>query len=188
MGTTNIFQKSCPSCAAQVPTEAATCGCGYSFAHAGEAGQDEELIEAYLAARLDQAVDTLEAARIELKGDPKNPEKLSRLMRALHELQSQRAEIETLSARAAEARKAATPVQSVEPTEAFRAAQAAKAAKFAQKFSGTETKQCPKCRTALPAASALCFCGFVFARNAIFRIPGDAHRPETTAAGAPPKR
>lgn len=186
MGTTNIFQKSCPSCATQVPTEAATCGCGYSFE--GEADQDEGLIEAYLVARLAQAVDALEAARIELKGDPKNPEKLSRLMRALHELQSQRAELETLSARAAEARKAAAPVHSAEPTEAFRAAQAAKAAKFAQKFSGTETKQCPKCRTALPAASALCFCGFVFARNAIFRIPGATHRPETTAAGAPPKR
>lgn len=186
MGTTNIFQKSCPSCAVQVPTETATCGCGYSFE--GEADQDEGLIEAYLAARLAQAVDTLEAARIELKGDPKNPEKLSRLMRALHELQSQRAELETLSARAAEARKAAAPVHSAEPTEAFRAAQAAKAAKIAQKFSGTETKQCPKCRTALPAASALCFCGFVFARSAIFRIPGDTRRPETTAAGASPKR
>lgn len=188
MGTTNIFQKSCPSCAAQVPTETATCGCGYSFVHEGEAGQDEGLIEAYLAARLAQAVDALEATRIELTADPKNPEKLSRLMRALHELQSQRAELETLNARAAEARKAATPVQSAEPTEAFRAAQAARAAKIAQKFSGTETKQCPKCRTALPAASVLCFCGFVFARNAIFRIPGDTRRPETTAAGAPPKR
>lgn len=165
MSNRNIFRKTCPSCATQVPTELEQCACGYSFlatdaAGADPAGQHEaELYRAYLGARLEQAAGALEAERKVLEADPKNFDKAYRVMRALHEVQALRAEFDAYAVPTAET----TPSHA--PGTAFRAAQASKAERIMQQFEGTATKRCPKCQQILPVGSALCLCGFAFAHD-----------------------
>jgi hypothetical protein len=186
MSALSIYQKTCPACGAMVPREARRCACDHEFVAADDgvllpqeqALQEEELFEAYLAARVQQMIAALEAARLELAADPGNARKAAHLLQTLQEAMALREERNAQSARTERARQAARaareslaaassaqPSPSAQPTEAFRAQQATKAAKIMEAFENTQTKECPHCKTVLPVNSALCLCGYRFARN-----------------------
>lgn len=178
MRTYSIYQQPCPSCGLLVSTESANCKCGYSFVSAGMDGtrpeeqalQDEELFEAYLAARVDQTVAALEAARAEFNADKFNPRLADKLVSAVGEALALRDERDAQAKkirllRESLAPETEAPSLSAQPTEAFRAQQAARAEKIMEGFADTRTKACPHCKTVLPAVSALCLCGYSFARN-----------------------
>lgn len=186
MSAYSIYQKSCPTCGTVVSTGTKRCDCGYAFGYSDEtvllpeeqALQEEELFEAYLAARVDQTVAKVESVRTELAADPANLRKADRLLEVVQEALILRDERDAQAAKTAQARKAAqaargeitpavpdVPVQSDRPTEAFRTQQATKAEKIVEAFANTETKKCPHCNTVLPVTSALCFCGYNFSRH-----------------------
>ena len=178
MRTYSIYQQPCPSCGLLVSTESASCKCGYSFESAGTDGtrpeeqalQEEELFEAYLAARVEQTVAALEAARAEFNADKFNPRLADKLVSAVGEALALRDERDAQAKkirllRESLAPETEAPSLSAQPTEAFRAQQAAKAEKIMEGFTNTQTKTCPHCQTVLPAVSALCLCGYNFARN-----------------------
>lgn len=199
MSNRNIFRKTCPSCATQVPIDSDTCSCGHVFVastesglSAGEdSGEEEELFRAYLTARIEQAVSALEAERAVLAADPKNFDKAYRVMRALHDVQTLRAQLSAHGGSApssADATETGPATLSAEPSEAFRAAQAAKAARIIQQFEGTETKECPNCRQMLPVSTALCLCGYAFGLGASTRAPFTTPGTEIGGPSARPDR
>jgi hypothetical protein len=183
MSTYSIYQKPCPACGTVVSTGAKRCDCGYAFGYSDETAllpeeqalQEEELFEAYLAARVGQTVEKVESVRTELAADPANLRMADRLLEVVQEALILRDERDAQAAKTAQARKAAqaargeitpdVPVQSDQPTEAFRAQQATKAEKIVEAFANTETKNCPHCKTVLPVTSTLCFCGYNFSRH-----------------------
>ncbi|MBI3779434.1 MAG: hypothetical protein HY274_11100 [Gammaproteobacteria bacterium] len=187
MSTYSIYHKPCPACGSVVSTDTKRCDCGYAFGAADETAplpeeqalQEEELFEAYLAARVDQTVAKVESVRIELAANPSDLRKADRLLQAVQEALILRDERDAQSAKTAQARIAARaarekispaapddlPVQSDRPTETFRAQQAARAEKIVEAFSNTEIKTCPHCNTTLPVTSTLCFCGYNFSRH-----------------------
>lgn len=186
MSAYSIYQKSCPACGAMVSRDTKRCNCDYPFDSVSQdmqlpeeqALQEEELFAAYIAARVEQTVATVESARIELAADPANPLKAARLLQTVQEAFTLRDEREAQATKTEQARKTAQaardafttsspeiPVQSAQPTEAFRIQQAAKAEKIVEGFTNTETKKCPHCKTVLPVVSALCFCGYIFSRQ-----------------------
>jgi len=196
----SIFQKTCPACGALVSRDTRQCQCDHVFTSAEngallpeeQALQDEELFEAYLAARVEQMISTLEAARVELAADPADERKAARLLQTLQEALKLRDERDAQTAKTELARQAAlaarmnmsaataipeeagsteAPTQSAAPTDAFRSQQAAKAAKIMEAFENTQTKECPHCKTVLPVNSALCLCGYIFARNEFLQPP-----------------
>jgi hypothetical protein len=188
MPASSIYQKICPACASLLPREARRCDCGYSFEAQSasvapsaeeQALRESELLEAYLQARVEQAVAVLEGAQAGLSKDPKNFDKAAAVLQALRDIRQLRAELNAQTARTVEARNAITtargdlsdtpihePPASTQPTDAFRAEQTARAANVVQNFDGTQAKECPACKTWLPATSALCFCGHSFIQRA----------------------
>jgi predicted nucleic acid-binding Zn ribbon protein len=185
MSAYSIYQKPCPACGMVVSTSIKRCDCGYTFGYSDETAllpeeqalQEEELFEAYLAARVGQTVAKVESVRTELAADPANLRKADHLLEAVQEALILRDERDAQAAKTAQALKAAqaargkitpvpdVPVQSDRPTEAFRTQQATKAEKIVEAFTNTETKKCPHCNTVLPVTSALCFCGYNFSRH-----------------------
>lgn len=178
MRTYSIYQKPCPSCGAAAAVNAGRCDCGHVFSPTGngepspeeQALQEEELFAAYLTARIDQAVEAVEAARAELAGDLSDRRKADKLVRAVQDALSLRDERDAQADRIRQLRAALPsrpdePVLSAEPTEAFRAQQTARAERLMETFANTETKTCPHCHIVLPVASALCLCGYIFARK-----------------------
>ncbi|MBI3547055.1 MAG: hypothetical protein HY081_10795 [Gammaproteobacteria bacterium] len=180
MSAFSIYQKPCPACGALVSTSAQRCDCGYAFGSGNDAPlpeeqvlQDEELFEAYLTARVDQMVAAVETARVELMADPNNSRKTVNLVQAIQEALSLRDQREAQAAKILDARQqlqiahGKNPLEnnSSTPTDAFRAQQAAKVEKIMEAFENTKTKKCPHCKTTLPITSALCLCGYVFARD-----------------------
>ncbi|GAB4508970.1 MAG: hypothetical protein Tsb0026_08410 [Sulfuricaulis sp.] len=178
MSAYSIYQKPCPACGTTVAIDTGRCNCGYAFESAGkdqalpeeQALQDEELFEAYLAARIDQVVATVESARAELIADMSNHRKADNLLRTVQEALALRDERDAQAAKIAQMReslssKPGAPALSAQPTEAFRAQQAAKAEKIMEGFTNTRTKTCSHCQTVLPVTSALCLCGYSFTRN-----------------------
>jgi hypothetical protein len=186
MSAYSIYQKPCPACGAVVARNANRCDCGHSFESISQntplpeeqALQEEELFEAYLAARVDQMVATVESARAELAADPANQRKAARLLQTVQDALILRDEREAQAAKTDLARQAVgaareklapatpdLPVPSDQPTEAFRNQQTAKAEKIVETFANTQTKECPHCKTTLPVTSALCLCGYIFARH-----------------------
>lgn len=161
-----------------VSVDTRSCNCGYTFDSASrnellseeQALQEEELFEAYLAARIDQAVAAVESARAELAGDMSNQRNADILLRAVQDALALRDERDAQAAKIAQIRESLSskpdaPSLSAQPTEAFRAQQSAKAEKIMEEFVNTETKTCPHCHTVLPVTSVLCLCGYIFARN-----------------------
>lgn len=194
MRTANIYIKPCPACGAAVAVEANGCDCGYVFESQGQitsdeqALQEEELFEAYLSARVDQAVAAVEHARSEWSADNSSRFKADKLVRVIQEaltLRDERiAQAEKIT-RLRQSLAAANPeaAMSAQPTEAFRAQQSLKADRIMEAFSDTQTKTCPHCRTVLPVISVLCLCGYIFARDDFMRpravdraVPGEAPR------------
>jgi hypothetical protein len=194
MSIRSIYHKACPACAAPISIGNERCHCGYSFAMATDADaiseehqqliQDEELLESYLGARLNQAVVQLQNMHSLLIADPKNLDKATSVLQTLGDVREIREQLQQQSARVAEAKRVARgtaesadekpasesiaadaphAAASPEPTDAFRAAQAQKAALVMQ-AAGMNTKDCPKCKAVLPERAALCFCGNVFAQ------------------------
>ena len=180
MTSYNIYQKTCPECAATVPTDAERCECGYLFepVHADatrsteeQAAQDEKLFEDYLVARVEQAVKVMQVAQVELAKSPGDFDKAMEVMRKLQKVRATRAAREAQAVKTAEARKAleeAAPrakahetnaVQSSKPSEEFKARQAAKAMGVKQV---KEIEECPACHTAFPAGVTRCACGYIF--------------------------
>lgn len=199
MSNRNIFRKTCPSCATQVPIDSDTCSCGHVFvastepglSAAEDSGEEEELFRAYLTARIEQAVSSLEAERAILAADPKNFDKAYRVMRALHDVQILRAQLSAHGGSAppaADAAETGSATPSAEPSEAFRAAQAAKAERIMQQFEGTETKECPSCGQTLPVSTALCLCGHAFGLGADTRAPFPTPGTEIAEPSARPDR
>jgi len=187
MATRSISHKTCPSCAPPVATDTKRCNCGYAFDAAGgeyddrtaeQALQEEELLQEYLDARIEQALAQLQAAQATLVTDPKNLDAADKLMRAFSEVRELRAERGTQAAKLAalkgrrttvitedvEPASATAPISS-QPTAAFRAAQTAKIENI-MKAAGIDTKECPKCHAVLPRPAVLCFCGFAFNAHA----------------------
>lgn len=186
MSAYSIYHKPCPACGSVVSADAKRCDCGYAFGAADETAplpeeqalQEEELFEAYLAARVEQTVAKVESARIELAADPADLRKADRLLQAVQEALILRDERDAQSTKTTQARIEAraarekisseitdAPAQSERPTETFRAQQAARAEKIVEAFNNTETKTCPHCNTTLPVTSTLCFCGYNFSRH-----------------------
>ncbi len=93
MRTYSIYQKPCPACGMVISVDAKNCDCGYSFEPPGnndllseeQALQEEELFEAYLAARVDQVVAEVESARAELMADISNHRKADKLLRMVQD-------------------------------------------------------------------------------------------------------
>jgi vacuolar-type H+-ATPase subunit I/STV1 len=180
MRTYSIYQKPCPACGAVVSVDIRNCHCGYDFDSESkderrpeeQALQDEELFQAYLQARIDQAVEAVESARAEFTAEKSNRRNTEKLILAVQEALALRDEREVQMLKIAQLRESMpsnsnmeTPSLSAQPTEAFRAQESAKAEKIMASFANTQTKTCPHCETVLPVTSALCLCGFIYARN-----------------------
>lgn len=133
------------------------CACGYSFEqqHDGvseQAAQEEELFAAYLSARVEQALNALEATRSQLAAQP-GFDKALEVMRALQELRALRSEFETRAPNAAASGNIGG-APGAEPNAEFRAQQAERAAKIAETIRAavSRTPQ-PYRRAAGPAAN-----------------------------------
>lgn len=183
MSAYSIYQKPCPACGTMVSVNTESCDCGYAFKSADQgehlpeeqALQEEELFEAYLTARIDQAVASVESARAELMADTSNQRKADKLLRTVQEALALRDERNAQAEKIAHLRESLSsnpdaPALSAQPTDSFREQQAAKAEKAMEGFIDTQTKTCPHCQTLLPVTSALCLCGYIFARNS-FLLP-----------------
>jgi hypothetical protein len=143
---------------------------------------DSRLMEDYLAARVEQALADLEAARCSLAADSHNFTKAEIVLRAVHtvrtieaELLAQREHIAALQG-APDERNPATPLQSAQAGEKFKARQAAKARQIVARFEGTETKSCPQCGTVLPVGTLLCFCSYRFPMTQTPRIASEDNK------------
>lgn len=150
---------------------------------ASQAVTDEELFETYLAARLQQALDALNAAREELAAQPHDFNRALAVLRKVQELRNVRAELTAQQNRVAAARAAAgleappthetavSPIQST-PSASFRAAQAEQAAGIMAKLAA-RPRTCPSCQALLTADAARCHCGYaVPAEPAMPRFEG----------------
>lgn len=130
---------------------------------------DEELFEAYLAARLEQALDTLNRAREELAAQPEDFSRALQVMRRVYELRELRAQLESQRSRVAAARNAAglepasagEPQQVEQPTASpgFRAVQSEQADKVMAALT-TRPRTCPSCQALLSIAADHCRCGY----------------------------
>lgn len=128
---------------------------------------DEELFEAYLSARLTQALDTLNRARDELAAQPDDFNRALAVLRRVHELrdlqhqlQAQRARVRTPPfASGVDATPEAAPLLQAAPGAAFRAAQAEQAEKIMAALSA-RPRTCPSCQALLDPHAANCHCGF----------------------------
>lgn len=191
MTSGTIFQKTCPGCAAVLRPEDERCECGYVFdadpqvASAAQQAVEEELFEAYLTARVDQALASLLDARGELATAPQNFDKAALVMRRVHELRVLRTDLEAQKTKSATARdlvenlRAATsenqPTDT--PTDAFRAAQATRAQQVASP--GSIARTCPACHAAAAEGVTRCSCGYRF-ESALSGGSIDSPRDSTT--------
>lgn len=133
-----------------------------------QAVTDEELFEAYLSARLGQALETLNRARDELAAQPHDFNRALLVMRRVHELRDLQTQLEAQRDRVNVARSAAGldtangdphPVIQTSPGAAFRAAQAEQAGKVMAALSARPTT-CPSCQALLEPNREQCGCGF----------------------------
>jgi hypothetical protein len=184
MSSYSIYQKPCPACGTAVSTGIKRCDCGYAFGYSDETAllpeelalQEEELFEAYLAARVDQTVAKVELFRTELVADPANLRKANRLLEVVQEALILRDERDAQAAKTAQAREALRqqeekslrqhPTFRFNPTgpPSFRTSKR-QGGEIVEAFANTETKNCPHCKTVLPVTSTLCFCGYNFSRH-----------------------
>jgi hypothetical protein len=129
---------------------------------------DEELFEAYLSARLTQALDALDRAREELAAQPDDFSRANQVMRRVHDLRELRGQLEMQRARLNAARSAAgleaandEPQATVQatPSDAFRASQSQQAEKIIEALAA-QPRTCPLCQALLQPNSAQCHCGY----------------------------
>lgn len=193
MTSGSIFQKTCPGCAAVLRPEDEHCECGYIFdadpqvASAAQQAVEEELFEAYLTARVDQALASLLDARGELANAPQNFDKAALVMRRVHELRVLRTDLETQKTKSVAARDLAENLRAAgtsenestpdTPTDAFRAAQATRAQQVASP--GAIVRTCPACHAAAAEGATRCSCGYRF-ESALSGGSIDSPRDSTT--------
>lgn len=156
------------------------------------------MFEAYINARAEQAIASVESARVTLAADPKNTDKASCLLKTVQQALILRDERDAQTAKIIEARRialaaraklnstggdsaAASPeadnlVAAAEAPEAFKARQADRAKNIMQAFANTQTRECPCCHTILPVTSVLCLCGYHFERHEVL-WPSSAEHP-----------
>lgn len=129
---------------------------------------DEELFAAYLAARLQQALDALNQAREELVAQPEDFNRALHVMRRVHELRELHGQLEAQHSRVKEARATAGieagtdephVIEQTDAGPAFRAAQSEQAARIMAALAA-QPRTCPSCQALLPANSARCHCGY----------------------------
>jgi hypothetical protein len=154
---------------------AADCTCGYRAggpdgepASLLQTANEEELFETYLSARLNQAIEELNAARLILTQKPGDLNQAVHVMRRVQELRTLQNELRTQRARLAEARIAAgleplpppgeTAAESA-PRETFRASQAEQAAKIMAALA-QQPRTCPSCQALLTDQATQCHCGY----------------------------
>ncbi|HEY8554774.1 MAG TPA: hypothetical protein VIL43_09580 [Burkholderiales bacterium] len=143
----------------------------HGITSAGDAGgessslADEELFETYLAARLQQALEALDAAREALAAEPGDLNRALAVMRRLRELREAQAELERQRARVAAVREAAgMPAASHEPPARatpgpeFRALQAEKARRVMAALA-RRPRTCPQCQAPVDPDEERCGCG-----------------------------
>ncbi len=162
-----------------------------SYRDPGEIPQavtEEELFEAYLSARLEQALDTLNQARDALAAQPHDFNRALAVMRRVHELRDLQAQLENQRDRVNVAREAAgleletkAPSPSVQttPGAAFRAAQAEQADKVMAALT-TRPQTCPSCQALLEPGRDSCGCGKTIEADA-----GRVDRGTDTGDGIP---
>ncbi len=137
---------------------------------AAQAVTDEELFEAYLAARLQQALESLNAARDELAAKPSDFNCALAVMRKVRELRDAQAELGAQRHRLAAARAAAglavPPAEETAPNalpaspgDSFRAVQAEQAARIMAALAA-RPRTCPACQALLGAEARQCHCGY----------------------------
>jgi hypothetical protein len=196
-----IYKRPCPACGTLAPTGIDRCECGYAFESDATlpedlALQEEETFEAYINARADQAIASVESARAILAADPKNTDKAASLLKTVQQALILRDERDAQAIKIAEAKQIALAAHAklnpagmdssaavlpetdvaTAPPEAFKAQQADRAKKIMQAFANTQTRECPCCHTILPVTSALCLCGYHFERHEVL-WPSSAERP-----------
>ena len=159
-----------------------------------QAVTDEELFAAYLRARLQQALETLNSARDDLAAQPNDFNRAVVVMRRVQELRDLREELDAQQARVGAARAAAgleslaveedvpvtaQVVSSAAATEAFRAAQAEQANRIMAALAA-KPRTCPSCQALLAADAARCHCGYSIAEER--RNPERQHDAEPFGA------
>ena len=152
-----------------------------------QAVTDEELFEAYLSARLGQALETLNRARDELAAQPQDFNRALMVMRRVHELRDVQAQLDAQRDRVNVARTAAgldetngdpRPAIQATPGAAFRAAQAEQADKVMAALS-TRPSTCPSCQALLEPNREQCGCGFTIAADSSTTSQGIAAQDTT---------
>lgn len=154
-------------------------------ADAAERLAEEELFETYLAARVQQALESLEAARTTLAADAQDPRHTLLVMQRIHELRDLREQFDAQRERVNSTRRAAgmpsaePPAVAGEATSAdFRATQAERAAQIMAAIRA-QPRTCPSCQALLAPQADNCVCGWKG------RAPGGANAPaEITAKRA----
>jgi len=110
----DVPHKTCPSCAATLPTGTQQCECGYRFDSDETAAvrpvgellaKAEALYESYLNARVGRARNILNAAKLDLKRDPRNRDMMAQVKRAEREFWVLETELAIQIAKTADARK-----------------------------------------------------------------------------------
>jgi len=141
----SIFRKDCPRCGEANTATANTCACGFIFdadADSYEAvelvSQEQELYEAYLAARLEQARRAAELAIESLAADPADEVKAAEADRANQELEQINNEYESQLGALSNARQDAERAR--RQAEAERSRQAARAAERAHQLAVEKKK------------------------------------------------
>lgn len=123
---------------------------------------EEELFCDYLAARTQQALDTLNAAREDLVAKPQDLNRAMDVMRKVYELRDLKKQLELQRDRVNVARAAAgLPPGADDETlapPAFRAAQAEHAAKIMAALA-VQPRTCPSCQTPILSNATHCRCG-----------------------------
>lgn len=159
-------------------------------AAAAQAVTDEELFETYLAARLQQALGSLNAARDDLAAQPNDFSRALVVMRKVQELREAQVQLATQRDRVAAARAAAgleaappeetaTGIQAT-PGAEFRAAQAEQAGRIMAALAA-RPGTCASCQALLPVEAARCHCGW-----AVPAEPGDSRFDGTDRSVSPP--
>jgi hypothetical protein len=128
---------------------------------------DEELFCDYLGARLQQALEVLNAAREALLAQPQDYRLAMDVMRKVYDLRDLKKQLEYQRGRLNAARHAAglAPVQDNNvfvaevPTDGFRAAQTEQAEKIMAALKA-QPRTCPSCQAMLSRNTERCSCGY----------------------------
>jgi hypothetical protein len=141
---------------------------------------DEELFEAYLAARLVQAVESMNGARDELNAQPNDFNRALAVLRKVHELRELQAQLDSQRGRVRAARAAAgietapttepTQVHPTIPGDAFRGAQAEQAERVMAALAA-RPRTCPSCQALLSANATRCSCGYTISAEPTIASP-----------------